>query len=91
MNVFIYDLAEGDIPERPALDPDKFVVEDNVGEAIHVHYRATRIEYSIEDFLRLAEACEDASEVLTDGNRSVRQVVSRVPDLRGIPLPPRNC
>jgi hypothetical protein len=69
MNVFTYSLAEGDIPKRPALDPDKFIVEDNVGEAIHVHYRTTRLEYSIEDYIRLAEEFERANEVLEDGDR----------------------
>lgn len=69
MNVFTYGLAEGDIPGRPALDPEKFIVEDNVGEAIHVHYRTLRLEYSVDDFVDLVEEFEDASEVLADGDR----------------------
>lgn len=64
MNVFTYVLSEGNIEEKPELDADKFVVDDNIGEAVHIHYRNTRVEYSIEDFIRFAEECEEAIEVL---------------------------
>ncbi|MEF8785100.1 MAG: hypothetical protein V5A45_04140 [Haloarculaceae archaeon] len=69
MNVFSYDLAAGDIDPAPALDARKFVVDDNVGEAVHIHYRNVRFEFSVEDFRRFAEECESAMEVLDDGNR----------------------
>lgn len=69
MNVFSYDLAEGDIEPTPELDARKFVVDDNVGEAIHIHYRNVRFEFSVDDFRRFAEECESAVEVLEDGNR----------------------
>jgi hypothetical protein len=69
MNVFSYDLAAGDIDPEPALDARKFVVDDNVGEAVHIHYRNVRFEFSVEDFRRFAEECESAMEVLDDGNR----------------------
>lgn len=69
MNVFTYVLAEGDIDEKPALDAEKFVVDDNVGEAVHVHYRTTRLEYSVDDFIQFADECEIASEVLQNGDR----------------------
>lgn len=69
MNVFSYVLAEGEIPEKPELEADKFVVDDNVGEAVHVHYRNLRLEYSVDDFIRFARECEAAAEVLRDGDR----------------------
>jgi len=69
MNVFTYSIAEGDIPKEPELDGDKFVVEDNVGEAIHVHYRTTRLEYSVKDFIRVVKECQRATEVLQNGDR----------------------
>lgn len=69
MNVFSYELAEEDIEPSPALDPRKFVVDDNVGEAVHVHYRNVRFEFSVEDFRRFAKECEAATEALDDGNR----------------------
>lgn len=69
MNVFTYVLAEGEIDEKPELEADTFVVDDNVGEAVHIHYRATRFEYSIDDFVRFAEECEAAREVLQRGDR----------------------
>ncbi|TYL38903.1 hypothetical protein CV102_10370 [Natronococcus pandeyae] len=69
MNVFSYVLAEGDIPDAPQKYAGKFVVDDNVGESIHIHYRNVRLEFSVADFIRFAEECETATEVLDDGNR----------------------
>lgn len=69
MNVFSYELADGDIEPTPDLDARKFVVDDNIGEAVHIHYRNVRLEFSVDDFLRFAEECESALEVLEDGDR----------------------
>lgn len=69
MNVFAYVLAEGELDESPDYDATKFVVDDNIGEAVHIHYRTTRLEYSVDDFVKFAEACEDAVEVLQRGDR----------------------
>lgn len=68
MNVFSYLLAEGDIEGEPELHSQKFTIDDNVGEAVHVHYRNVRLEFSVNDFVRFAEECENAVEVLDDGN-----------------------
>lgn len=69
MNVFSYELAEGEVDPAPDLDSRKFVVDDNVGEAVHVHYRNVRFEFSVEDFRQFAEGCEAALEVIGDGDR----------------------
>lgn len=69
MNVFSYLLSEGDLEPTPDFDAEKFTVDDNVGEAVHVHYRNLRVEFSVDDFRRFAEGCESAREVLEDGDR----------------------
>ena len=68
MNVFSYLLAEGDVESIPALSPTKFVVEDNVGESIHVHYRNVRLEFSVDDFETFAEHVRSANQELNDGD-----------------------
>lgn len=67
MNVFSYVLARGDVDDSPDFSSG-FVVDDNIGEAVHIHYRNLRVEFSVEDFLQFAEECEDAAEVLDRGN-----------------------
>jgi len=69
MNVFSYELATAEIESAPDLDARKFVIDDNIGESIHIHYRNVRFEFSVEDFVRFAEACESASEGLENGDR----------------------
>ncbi len=68
MNVYSYPLAEGDIDSEPALDSTNFKVDDNIGEAVHIHYRNVRLEFSVADFVQFANECEDAVEVMRDGN-----------------------
>lgn len=68
MNEFSYLLAEGEIEEKPELDSQKFIVDDNIGEAIHIHYRNVRFEFYLDDFIRFAEECENAVGVLDDRN-----------------------
>ncbi len=69
MNVFIQMLASDSVDPAPDVVPTKFVVEDNIGEGIHVHLRNTRIEMSIEDFETFAENVTAANERLNHGNR----------------------
>ena len=35
-------------------------IEDNIGEGIHIHYKNMRLDFTIKDFLHLAEACDKA-------------------------------
>lgn len=39
-------------------------IEDNIGESVHVHYKNTRFDFTIVDFINLAKACSNALEEL---------------------------
>lgn len=69
MNVFVYELATGDVDPEPDITPEKFVVEDNIGEGIHVHHRNVRVELSIDDYETFVDELTAARERLNDGNR----------------------
>jgi len=64
INLFVKFLSKGHIKSRDALNTKKTKVriEDNVGEAIHIHYGTTRIEMTVEEFLIFAEALRTAVE-----------------------------
>jgi len=68
MNIFVEELAEGDIG-RLESNAERLVVEDNVGESIHIHLRNTRLEMSIDEFVEFADRMEGALEALDDGHR----------------------
>lgn len=48
------------------INPDNFRIEDDDlnGEAVHVHYRSVRLEFSHEEFLELADEFTMAAEKL---------------------------
>ena len=46
--------------------PYRFDIEDNIGEAIHIHYRDIRLDMSIKEFLKLADTAERMIEELVD-------------------------
>ena len=69
MNVFVQTLAETSVDSSPDLRPTDLVVEDNVGEGIHVHFRNARLEMSIDDFETFADAVEAADERLDGEGR----------------------
>lgn len=69
MNVFVQELAAASVDASPDLRPETLVVEDNVGEGVHVHLRNLRLEMSIDDFRRFAAAVEDARDQLDNGDR----------------------
>tara|TARA_R110001599_G_scaffold243644_1_gene443483 strand:+ start:1527 stop:2492 length:966 start_codon:yes stop_codon:yes gene_type:complete len=33
-------------------------IEDNIGEGIHIHYKNLRLDFTIEDYIELAKACD---------------------------------
>lgn len=69
MNVFVYVLAEDSVDSSPEITPQKFVIEDNVGEGIHIHLRNLRLDMSIDDYRTFADQLVTAREQLNDGNR----------------------
>jgi len=40
---------------------ERFEIEDNIGEGIHIHYKNFRIDMSINDFKKFAETLKDFS------------------------------
>lgn len=68
MNVFVYNLAEDAVDGSPDITPEKFVIEDNVGEAIHIHLRNLRLDMSIDDYRTFADQLVSARAQLNDGN-----------------------
>lgn len=69
MNVFVQKLEEAAVDPAPELRPTDLVVEDNVGEAIHVHFRNVRVEMSVDEYERFADAVAEARANRDDGNR----------------------
>lgn len=69
MNIFIQMLASDSVSPAPDINPTQFDIEDNVGEAIHIHLRNVRVEMSVSDFDTFAEQLINAREELDDGNR----------------------
>ena len=35
-------------------------IEDNIGEGIHIHYKNFRMDFTIKDFLKFAQACDES-------------------------------
>lgn len=64
MNIFVQLLAESKISSSPKHRASQFKVEDNVGEAIHIHYRNLRFEFSVEDFRLITKNLQIAKERL---------------------------
>jgi hypothetical protein len=58
---------------KPVGVPWRFEIEDNVGEAIHVHYRDIRLDLTIKEFYALAEKAEKCINSLVS-NRADRDV-----------------
>jgi hypothetical protein len=69
MNIFIQMLASDSVAPAPDRNPTTFDIEDNVGEAIHIHLRNVRVEMSVSDFETFAEQLVSAREELDDGDR----------------------
>lgn len=69
MNIFVQRLAADSVDPSPELRPRDLVVEDNVGESVHVHLRNLRLEMSVDDFATFADAVTDARAQVSDGNR----------------------
>lgn len=46
--------------------PYRFCIEDNIGEAIHIHYKDIRIDLSVKEFETLASSCIEIIDKLVD-------------------------
>lgn len=68
MNVFVELLSEEDGARTPRLSRKTIDIEDNVGEAIHVHLWNLRLEFTVRDFIHWATELERAGERLRDGD-----------------------
>lgn len=53
-------LAQRAIKSSPALQNTRLQIEENVGEAIHIHYRDLRFEFTKEEFKMFASAIDEA-------------------------------
>lgn len=69
MNVYVRTIGEETLSPEPDLSSQKLVVEDNIGESIHVHLRNVRIEMSIESYLEFADCIQQSRQRLENGNR----------------------
>jgi len=69
VNIFVEELANESVDGEPETGKDRIAIEDNVGESIHMHYRNSRLEMSVSDFITFAEKVNEAQEALEDGNR----------------------
>jgi len=68
MNVFSYLLAKENIDSSPDKASNKFTVDDNIGEAVHIHYRNLRQEMSVDDFRLYTEEMARGLERLENGD-----------------------
>lgn len=64
MNVFVQELAKREYKSSGDLSWSDIVVEDNVGEGIHIHFWSVRLETSLEDFEKMVEEFESAAREL---------------------------
>ncbi len=53
-------LAQKAIQSSPALQSTRLQIEENVGEAIHIHYRDLRFELTRAEFIAFASAIDEA-------------------------------
>ena len=60
MNVFRYVLSKTNISSSPALARSKFVVDDTIGESVHIHYRNLRLAFEAAEYDRFADGVEEA-------------------------------
>lgn len=66
MNPFVIELSSGEIREKP-LSAGRLVVEDNIGEGIHIHLGNCRLEMSVKEFKKFTQSIEMALEELDNG------------------------
>ena len=68
MNVFVEELAKAQIKRGNGGSGYTVVIEDNVGECIHIHIWQLRIDLTVRDFQTFAENVIQAKELLSHGH-----------------------
>lgn len=64
MNPGVITLASRNLQSAPSLRSKSLVIEDNIGEAIHIHYRNLRLDLTISEFFELSQVFADAAKNL---------------------------
>jgi ADP-heptose:LPS heptosyltransferase len=54
------DVLQNDVLAPPHFSASRLQIEDNIGEAIHIHYRNLRCDFSTRDFLHLAQKMRES-------------------------------
>ncbi len=60
MGTILILLGQKTIKPAPALQNTRLQIEENVGEAIHIHYRDLRFEFTKEEFKIFASTIDEA-------------------------------
>ena len=68
MNVFVEELAKAWIKRGDDRLGYNVVIEDNVGECIHIHIWQLRIDLTVRDFQTFAGNIIQAKELLSHGH-----------------------
>ena len=63
-NIAVIVLNKKEIDAQPRLCSRRLQIEDNIGEAIHIHWRNLRLDFSVRDFIAMAGVCEQAKKSL---------------------------
>ncbi len=80
---------------RHTMNGNDFRVEDNIGEAIHLHYEEFRIDLSVRDFYEISDFfAEAANNLINVGGFRIEmlnpvffsQIADKLADLRGVKI-----
>ena len=74
IGVIVLDTAK--ICAQPKLCSTRLQIEDNIGEAIHIHWRNLRLDFTIRDFLSLAKVCEEAKKNIDTHTHRISKATS---------------
>ena len=77
MNVGVIKLFKDTISSSPKLYARRLQIEDNIGEAIHIHYRNFRLDLTVRDFLGIEKCCYDALLKILERSNSEGHVIDR--------------
>ena len=57
-NIGVITLFEQQVVDGAFKNDSRFIIEDNIGEGIHIHYKNMRYDFSVSDFLKLSDSCK---------------------------------